>query len=86
MKKYLFLIIFSLACVILYSCENTKSPSPGDELAPEKLTIIKLPSEMNASVFVSPIVDSVVLDYSRSDIYINILANLSTFPSFIHPE
>lgn len=64
MKKYLFLIIFSLACVILYSCENTKSPSPGDELAPEKLTIIKLPSEMNASVFVSPIVDSVVLDYS----------------------
>jgi len=59
MKKY-----FSICVLIalLVSCKDTNPPSSGDEIQEVQLAIIKISPEMQEQVFVSPLVDSVIVD------------------------
>ena len=69
MKKSL---IFLLGCMFLTaiccSCSNTDAPAPHEESIVHRLAIIKVSPEMQKQVFVSPIVDSAVVDYSQTNL------------------
>lgn len=59
------LLIFSFA-VVLCSCDRSNNPSPDpDSAVNAQLAIIKLSQEMQGRIFVSPIVDSIVVDYQN---------------------
>lgn len=59
------LLIFSFA-VVLCSCDRSNNPSPDpDPAVNAQLAIIKLSQEMQGRIFVSPIVDSIVVDYQN---------------------
>lgn len=58
MKKYYQFLLLSMAILTLTGC-----PSEPDSEVQYQLAIIKMTTEMQERVFVSPIVDSVVVDY-----------------------
>lgn len=67
MKKFINNILLFSLLVICSSCESkgdSVGPDP-DETPEVRLALIKLSPEMQEHVFVSPIVDSVVVDYTK---------------------
>lgn len=70
MKKLYFMGVFALVSIMTIGCSNpneieepnTNSPISVDTVPSRTLSIIKLPSEIQDLVFVTPIVDSIVLD------------------------
>ena len=68
MKKHL---LFILPVVLCVAC-NTNSPEPevrpDDEEVKVQLALIKLSPDMKDHVFVTPIVDSCVVDYSKNNL------------------
>ncbi len=66
MKKLLLFFIISISTILWSSCRNTTNPPlPDDEVPETQLAIIKLLPDMQDAVFVSPIVDSVIIDHSK---------------------
>lgn len=61
MKK-LFYLCISAFVIFFSSCGDTNSPLHGDEKPEAQLSIIKISSDIQEQVFVSPIVDSIFLD------------------------
>lgn len=65
MKKLLMKRLFLfMTCILCIACGKTNIPSLSDEAPRAQMAIIKISSEMRDKVFVSPIVDSAVVDYS----------------------
>ena len=58
---------FVTTCVALMACTNSNPPEP-DEMPEFKLAIIKMGPEMRNSIFVSPVVDSATIDYSKTNL------------------
>ena len=58
---------FVTTCVALMACTNSNPPEP-DEMPEFKLAIIKMSPEMRNSIFVSPVVDSATIDYSKTNL------------------
>lgn len=66
MKKLLCILFVGLF-IIFTACDNTNPPSPTPEPTIEsQLALIKMPPEMLNKVFVSLVVDSVIVDYANS--------------------
>ena len=64
--KFLPLLLILMTC-FLYACEQPDTPTVEPALN-DQLAIIKLPPEMIDRVFVSPIVDSCVVDYASNNV------------------
>lgn len=70
MKTKIYFLIVCLSALLL-SCEkNTNAPSTGggDYVPDAQLAIIKTTPELLEQIFVSPIVDSAVVDYSQTNL------------------
>lgn len=64
MNKLFYLFGFLVIVMLFPSCGNSNQPSSGDYMPEIQLAVIKMPAEAYKQVFVSPIVDSVVVDFS----------------------
>lgn len=67
MKTLRFFVWISVWAIVFSAC-NVNQPEPPDEGIKEQLALIKLSPEMRDYVFVSPIVDSCVVDYSNHNL------------------
>lgn len=65
------IIAYSIAVVLcaLTSCEHTNTLNPTETAVEPQLTLIKLSQDMLNKVFVSPIVDSVLIDHTQGNLY-----------------
>ena len=76
MKDIFCILSVSLLFVLCSSCRHTNPPSPyiprPDEAVEPQFALIKMSPELQNHVFVSPIIDSVVVDY------VNPIPNLNT--------
>ncbi|MBR1809020.1 MAG: hypothetical protein IJ776_06505 [Paludibacteraceae bacterium] len=62
MKTKIYLLLVSVSILTFVSCGNSNPPSTGgDEMPAEQLVLIKMTPELQEHVFVSPIVDSVII-------------------------
>ena len=77
MKKFIYPLFLCTLCVLLNACDNTNPPieneetnplSSGDPTLETQMAIIKLSTGMMENIFVTPIVDSCVVDYSNNNL------------------